>query len=106
MVDIDTFRNLALSMPDAYEAPHFEIPSFRFKKKIFATYHPKDNKAMVKLSLVDQSAFCSIDSKAFHPVPGGWGLQGATYVELDKAHPEMFADALKTAYEMAKGKKK
>lgn len=50
MVDLEHFRKLALSFPDTEEKPHFDIPSFRYKDKIFATYHTKDNRAMLKLT--------------------------------------------------------
>jgi len=73
MVSIETFRQLALSFPDATELPHFDLISFRVKKKIFATWHQKDNRAMLKLPLVDQSVFCSYDNTVFFPVPGYWG---------------------------------
>jgi hypothetical protein len=45
---------------------------------------------MVKLSLVDQSVFCSYDRNVFFPVPGGWGARGATFVELAKVRKDMF----------------
>jgi hypothetical protein len=38
MISIDALRSLALSFPEALEAPHFEHVSFRVKKKIFASY--------------------------------------------------------------------
>jgi len=98
MVDIETFRKLALSFPGAEELPHFELVSFRFKKKIFATFWQKENRAMLKLSLVNQSVFCSYNNKVFFPVPGGWGKQGATFVDLKKVRKDMFLDALRTAY--------
>ena len=108
MVSIETFRKTALSFPDVEEHPHFHIPSFRIKKKIFATLWEKENKAMLKLSLVSQSVFCSYNSSIFYPVPGGWGKQGATFVNLGKVRKDMFKDALSTAYnEVAtKGKTK
>ena len=65
MVDLETFRNLALSFPGTEELPHFELISFRFKKKIFATFWQKENRAMLKLSLIDQSVFCSYNNKVF-----------------------------------------
>lgn len=37
---------------------------------------------MIKLSLNDQSVFCAYKDQAFIPVPGLWGKQGATFVEL------------------------
>ncbi len=98
MVDVATFRKLALSFPDAEEQPHFHLASFRVKKKIFATLWLKENRVMLKLSLIDQSVFCSYDQNVFFPVPGGWGKKGATFVELKKVRKDIFKDALTTAY--------
>lgn len=105
MVAIDTFRKMALSLPDTEEQPHFHLSSFRVKKKIFATLWEKENRAMLKLSLVSQSVFCSINSDVFFPVPGGWGKQGATFVDLGKVRKDMFKDALMTAYKEVTTKK-
>lgn len=98
MMTIDSFRALALSFPETEEKPHFNIPSFRNKGKIFATYWVKEDWAMLKLSLVDQSVFCAFDSTIFFPVPGAWGKQGATLVVLKKVRKDMFTDALTLAY--------
>jgi hypothetical protein len=106
MVTIETFRELALSFTDTEELPHFEITSFRFKKKIFATYWPKENRAMLKLSVVNQNVFCAYDKSIFYSVPNKWGKQGATFVELKKVRKDMFKDALTTAYEVVASKKK
>jgi hypothetical protein len=84
MVSLDNFRKLALSFPDAEEQPHFHLASFRVKKKIFATLWEKENRAMLKLSLVDQSVFCTYHD-VFSPVPGGWGTKGATFVDLGQS---------------------
>jgi hypothetical protein len=105
MVSLETFRQKALSFPGAIELPHFELISFRINKKIFATYWQKDNRAMVKLPLVDQSVFCSFNKAIFFPVPGFWGTKGATFVDLSSVRKDMFSDALKIAYEHAAGKK-
>jgi hypothetical protein len=98
MVDFQSFRKLALSFPDTEELPHFDLASFRVRKKIFATYHAKTNRAMLKLSLVSQSVFCDYNSSIFFPVPGGWGLNGATFVELSKVPKSIFKEALSVAY--------
>lgn len=95
---IDEVRQFALSFPEAYEQPHFEIPSFRVNKKIFSTIWVKENRVMVKLSPEDQSVFCTVDKTSFSPVPGGWGAKGATFVELSTVKPEIFQDAMTTAY--------
>ena len=44
------FRALALSLPEAHEAPHFERTSFRVGKKIFATMTPDGTEAMVRVA--------------------------------------------------------
>jgi hypothetical protein len=36
-MDVDALRKLALSLPEATEEPHFDMPSFRVRGKIFAT---------------------------------------------------------------------
>lgn len=106
MVNIENFRKIALSFPDTEELPHFDLTSFRVKKKIFATFHEKHDRAMVKLSPIDQSVFCAYDNNIFFPVPGGWGKGGATFVNMKKVRKDMFKDALSAAYELASTKKK
>ena len=53
---------------------------------------------MVKLSLIDQSVFCSFNKEIIFPVPGGWGRQGSTFVDLKKIKKSMFMDALGAAW--------
>lgn len=44
------FRKLALSLPEATEAPHFDRASFRVGKKIFATLTADGAEAMVRVA--------------------------------------------------------
>jgi len=104
MVDIETFRELALSYPGATERLHFDRPSFRVKK-IFATLDLKNNRACLMLSEIDQSVFCAFDKSIIYPVPNKWGKQGATYVELKTVRKDMLKDALKQAYHKCVAKK-
>jgi predicted DNA-binding protein (MmcQ/YjbR family) len=106
MVSIETFRKLALSFPEATEEPHFEKSSFRIRKKIFATFDEKNNRAVLKLNEIDQSVFCASSEMIFYPIPNKWGKQGWTIVELSKVRPEMFEDALIRSYENVISKKK
>ena len=62
-------RKLALSFEGTVELPHFERTSFRVNKKIFATMLEKDNLAVLMLSPVDQSVFCTFDKTMMYPVP-------------------------------------
>jgi len=98
MIDIATARKLALSFEGAVELPHFELTSFRVNKKIFATIDIKKKRVCLLLTLIDQSVFCEFDKSIIYPVPNKWGKKGATYVELQKVHMDIFRDALTTAF--------
>lgn len=98
MVSISTAKQLALSLPEAEEKSHFEKPDFRVKNKIFAVLHENKDCMMVKLSAIEQSVFCAFDETIIYPVPGGWGRQGATMINLKKVKKEMLLDALTTAW--------
>jgi hypothetical protein len=98
MVSNQHFREMALFLPEAIEAPHFERTSFRVNKKIFATLDEKTGIACLMLSLVDQSVFVAGLPDVIFPVPNKWGTQGATYVVLRKVKKSILADALKQAW--------
>ena len=98
MVTIENFRKMALLLPEATESLHFEKPSFRIKDKIFSTLYVNDKKAMLKLSLIEQSVFSDIDRTIIYPVPGGWGRQGYTFVELAKVKTAILKEALECAW--------
>jgi predicted DNA-binding protein (MmcQ/YjbR family) len=98
MVDIKTFKQLALSFSGVEEQPHFEKASFRVKKKIFATLATESQLVCVKLSEVDQSVFCAFDKTIIYPVNNKWGKQGWTLVDLKKVRKDMLKDLLTTAY--------
>ncbi len=61
MVDLKTFRKIALSFPETTEQSHFEKLSFLVGKKIFATLDIKNNLACIKLSEIDQDVFSLVD---------------------------------------------
>jgi hypothetical protein len=94
MIDIETARQIAMSLVETEEKDHFGMPSFRVNNKIFSTLWIKDHKMMVKLTPIDQSVFSSFDSTIFYPVPNKWGLAG-----------DMLEDVLTLAWELANVKK-
>ena len=99
MVDIETFREIALSFQGTEENPHFNRTAFKVTgKRIFATLLEEDQTANVVLSINDQKTFCSFDKKAVYPVPNKFGLQGWTTFELKKVPKELISEALFTAY--------
>lgn len=98
MVSINSFKQVALSFPEAVEEPHFEKISFRVAKKIFATLDVAKKQACIKLSETDQDVFSAFDKAIIFPVPNKWGKQGWTYLDLSKIPKNMCVEALKTAY--------
>lgn len=91
-------RRIALKLPETTEAPHFEMPSFRVGKKIFATARLNERKAMLKLSLELQEIACAKFPKAVSPVPGAWGQKGATFVMIDEIDERDLADLVASAW--------
>lgn len=98
MVSINQFREIALSLPEVVELPHFEKTSFRVNKKIFATLAEKDYKACLGLSEIDQDVFSTLGRQAIYPVPNKWGKHGWTFVDLNEVGEGILKDALITAY--------
>jgi len=98
MVTNEEVVTYALTFPEAIESPHFEKKSFRVRKKIFATLDVPKKRVVVKFTLLQQSVFCDSERLVIYPVPGGWGRQGWTIVELKKVRKVMFKDALIESY--------
>lgn len=101
MIDIETVRQFALSLPGTEEYDHFGKPAFRANKRTFSTLWVPEQRVMVKLSLIDQSVFCAFDPSVIYPVPNKWGLHGYTLFELRHVRQDMLEDALTTAWQAA-----
>ncbi|MDZ4739622.1 MAG: MmcQ/YjbR family DNA-binding protein [Alphaproteobacteria bacterium] len=98
MLSVAAFRKLALSMPDALEAPHFELASFRAGGKIFSTLSEKDGRAMVKLTPEQQEMMTGAEPKMFQRIPNAWGDKGATWLHLKFVDARTAESAIKTAH--------
>lgn len=95
-----SFRKLALSLPDVVEREHMGHPDFRVGGKIFATLdYPSAGWAAVMLTPEDQGWFMKMQPKAFMPVKGKWGEQGATNVHLRHATVAQARAAISAAHE-------
>jgi hypothetical protein len=81
----DDIRRLALALPDAEEADHHGIPSFRVAGKIFSTIHIEHPRMMVKLAPEDQHNLNAAHPGVIEPVPGFWGRKGSTFVVFERA---------------------
>ena len=99
MITTQQVREIALSLDEVEELPHFEKASFRVNKKIFATLNGKHNRATLKLSENDQYVFSLYGDKTIvHPVPNKWDKLGWTNFNLDNLDEAFFKDALIVAY--------
>ena len=98
MISLATVRRLALAFEGVEEKPHGDKISFRVKNKIFATIDVKTNKVVLKLSGIEQSVFSDYNTAIIYPVPGAWGRQGWTMVEMKKVRRDLFTDELTSAY--------
>jgi len=94
------FRSIALGLPDAVEGAHQGHADFRVGKRIFATLgYPDETWGMVKLTPEQQSVLVESEPEIFRPVPGGWGKQGNTNVQLAKSDPTTLRSALTMAWQ-------
>src|SRR5687767_639559 len=99
MVSTQKVREVALSLDGVVELPHFELISFRVKKKIFLTMDKSRKRVCFMFSLTDQDVFTKMDPVSFYAVPNKWGLKGATFCDLSKVKRITFQDAVNVVYE-------
>lgn len=97
MATFGTLEKIALTFPEVTIEPHFEKISFRVKKKIFATYDEKNNRAIIKLAKTEQDDFSSL-SPNIYQVDNKWGKQGWTFVELGQINEDLLKRTLTAAY--------
>ena len=83
-MDLETVRDLCLSLPHTAEVDHFSKPSYSVMKKIFATLWLDEKKIVVKLSPASQADYCDNRPQIYSPIKGYWGKKGWTEVNLSK----------------------
>ena len=91
MASADDIRRLALALPEAVEADHHGMPSFRVRGKIFSTLHLAQPRMMVKLDPEDQHNLAEAHPGVVEPVPGYWGRKGSTFVWYEQADEALIA---------------
>jgi hypothetical protein len=101
----DDFRRLALALPEAVESSHMGTVDFRVGR-IFATLgYPNANFGMVQLTREHQDVIVGVEPTVFRPVPGAWGLKGATLVVLAEADEPTLRGALEAAWRLKANKR-
>ncbi len=99
-------RDLALSFDDASERPHFDRTAFRTPRKIFATLAGDGSGLNLMFDPDHRDHYCALAPEVFAPVPGGWGVKGATRCDLAKADEATLTSALQAAHGLAAPKPK
>jgi hypothetical protein len=97
MIEHD-IRRLALAFPEAVEADHHGIPSFRVAGKIFCTLNPALARMMVKLDAEDQHNLAEAHPGVIEAVPGYWGRKGSTFVRYEQADAALIEMLLAISY--------
>lgn len=95
MTDI---RQVALSLPEAVEQPHFEKTSFRVRGKIFATLTPDGEQLMVRLPVEIKEMLRQSDPDAILPLPGAWDRGGSTLIAIRSMEAAKLADLIRLAW--------
>ena len=105
-VDAARVRELALALPLASEAPHFDRLGFRTPRKIFATLGAGGGDLNLMFDPDLRDFYCEQVPHAFTPVPGGWGRNGATRCDLRNVDEPTLLSALQAAHRLAAPKAK
>ncbi|HEX2673706.1 MAG TPA: hypothetical protein VHM25_22665 [Polyangiaceae bacterium] len=94
-------KELALSLDNTSEYPHFDRIAFRTPRRTFATLALGGEDLNVMLDAAEQKQFCERAPLAFAPVSGGWGRMGWTRCVLRAIDAATFKAALSAAHARA-----
>ncbi len=92
-VSASTVRRLALALPEAVEAPHHEMASFRVAGKIFATVPPEGDRVHIFLDDDEIDAYCAEFPAAVEELWWGTKRRGCR-VALSRATTAMLRELL------------
>jgi hypothetical protein len=102
-VNVAAVRRLALALPEASEAPHFERTSFRVRDKIFATIAPDGRSMNVFVDDEQREVMVRVDPETYETLT--WGKSAYLHVHLQKANARDVETLLRAAWERKAPKK-
>jgi hypothetical protein len=98
-MDVEDFRQMALSLDGAEEGSHMGAPDFRVGGRIFATLAMQNlGFGNLMLSSRLQQAVIAEAPEVFLPIAGGWGRMGCTHIRLAEASAEQMLKGLQLAW--------
>ncbi len=97
-MDIRSARAMSLDMPGTAEKEHFGRPSFSVKKKTYLTLWTDEERAVLKLTVAQQAAFCEEHPDAFSPLQTKLGKHGWTSVSMAHISERTFRYAMDLAW--------
>jgi hypothetical protein len=101
----ETFRRLALELPEVEERAHMGHPDFRVRGRIFASLAvPSEEWATLALGSDHQEVLVKSHPEVFSPAAGAWGARGWTRVLLRAARVPVLREALREAWRGAAGR--
>jgi hypothetical protein len=103
-VSLTTVRTIALGLPEAAEAPHHDMTSFRVAGKIFATVPPAGDRVHVFVGEDEVAAYCAEFPAAVEQLWWGKKLSGCR-VFLRKADRALVRELLTEAWRRRAPKK-
>ncbi len=91
-------RAMALDMPGTAVKERYGRPSYSVKKKTYLTLWADEQRAVLKFTPAQQSAFCEELPDAFEPVQHKLGAHGWTSLQLEHVSERLFRYALDLAW--------
>jgi hypothetical protein len=105
MASSETFTRIALALPQAHSAPHFDRTAFKVKRT-FATLAADGKTANLKFTPEEQEFKCLLAPDVFTALDNGWGRQGWTTLDIAAASEDEIGSALAMAHVHAVEKKR
>ena len=95
-MDVQTFRDVALSFTNTEEIDHFDKRAFR-ARRIFASL-ARDGSANLLLTPDQQEFYINLHSNVLRRVPNKWGDRGWTRLSLERADTDLVRHLLSLAW--------
>jgi len=98
MVSLDVFRKLVMDLPEVEESVHAKMVMFGVRRKRFASFDPRSGDVALKLPRADPDRLQGLEQEFLAEIPGRYGSEGWTLVELEKIGKREFVKLLETAH--------